>query len=440
MNWEKLLSARRFGDKTKDVTHDQNRSRFEQDYDRIIFSQPFRRLQDKTQVFPLPEDDFVHTRLTHSLEVSSVGRSLGKSVGLFVLDKYPELRKQFSVHDFGSIVASASLAHDVGNPPFGHAGEDSISAFFLSNEKGRGFKERVSTEEWADLTNFEGNAQGFRIMNSPLYRGTELTFATLGAFTKYPRSSSSPKIEGRKSQKKYGYFQSNSPEFRQLAGEMALQSIDQGSWCRHPLAFLVEAADDICYGIIDFEDGCRLGLISFETYKNLLGTIIGDSFSEEKLERVSSMTEKMGILRALAISELVRQATVKFEENEEAMLTGDFDQALTSIIPSAETMQKIEEISVRDIYRSQQVLERETGGYAIIEKIMETFCSAAFEKLYGSPSSREKTVFRLLPQEIRIQLEADSLRVYQTLQYVTDYVSGLTDRYALKLFKIISGS
>ncbi len=440
MRWEGLLSAKRFGDKSSKIEHDQNRSRFEQDYDRIIFSQPFRRLQDKTQVFPLPEDDFVHTRLTHSLEVSSVGRSLGKSVGLFILDKYPELRKQFSVHDFGSIVASASLAHDVGNPPFGHAGEDSISAFFLSNEKGRSFKEKVSTEEWADLTNFEGNAQGFRIMNSPLYRGTELTFATLGAFTKYPRSSSSPKIEGRKSQKKYGYFQSNSPEFRQLAGEMALQSIAQGSWCRHPLAFLVEAADDICYGIIDFEDGCRLGLISFETYKNLLGAIIGDSFSEEKLERVSSMTEKMGILRAMAISELVRQATVKFEENEEAMLTGDFDHALTGIIPSAETMQRIEEISVRDIYRSQQVLERETGGYAIIEKIMETFCSATFEKSYGSPSSREKTVFRLLPQEIRIQLEADSLTVYQTLQYVTDYVSGLTDRYALKLFKIISGS
>ena len=196
MNWNNLLSARRFSDKSPDITHDKNRSRFEQDYDRVVFSQPFRKLQDKTQVFPLPEDDFVHTRLTHSLEVSSVGRSLGKNAGLFILGKYPELQEQFSIHDFGSIVASACLAHDMGNPPFGHAGEDGISSFFNS-DSGKSFQSKVNSEEWKDLTTFEGNAQGFRILNSPLYRGTELTFATLGAFTKYPLSSSAKKEAGR---------------------------------------------------------------------------------------------------------------------------------------------------------------------------------------------------------------------------------------------------
>jgi len=439
MNWPELLSARRFSDKSAHPRHDKNRSRFEQDFDRIIFSQPFRKLQDKTQVFPLPEDDFVHTRLTHSLEVSSVGRSMGKNAGFFVLDKYPELNELYSVHDFGSIVASASLAHDMGNPPFGHAGEDGISSFFLESEFGKLIKAGVSPEEWNDLTKFEGNAQGFRILNSPLYRGTEMTYASFGAFTKYPLSSSSPKTPNRKSQKKYGYYQSNAETFKLLAEEMKLISLGKNAWCRHPLAFLVEAADDICYGIIDLEDGCRLGLVPFTTYRDLLAEIIGENYSEEKLNKVASLNEKLGILRALAISQLVQECSDLFNEKEPELLAGTFDQALTDHIPSSKTMKVISELSVRDIYRSRVVLEKEAGGYEVIYKLMETFCTATYFQLFNKPTPRHKTVYRLLPAEIRQQLATEGLTVYESLQFVTDFISSLTDRYAVRLYKIIYG-
>jgi len=439
MNWQNLLSARRFSDKSPNIRHDKNRSRFEQDFDRIIFSQPFRKLQDKTQVFPLPEDDFVHTRLTHSLEVSSVGRSLGKNAGFFVLEKYQELNELYSVHDFGSIVASASLAHDLGNPPFGHAGEDGISSFFLESAFGQMLKVNVTAIEWNDLTHFEGNAQGFRILNSPLYRGTEMTFASFGAFTKYPLSSSSTKIDGRKSQKKYGYYESNKEVFQLLAEEMKLVKLAENAWCRHPLAFLVEAADDICYGIIDLEDGCRLGLVPFETYRSLLAEIIGENYSEEKLNKVASLNEKLGILRALAISQLVQECTDLFNKKEPELLSGTFDQALTDHIPSSQTMKVISELSIRDIYRSRIVLEKEAGGYEVIYKLMEAFCTATYYQLFDKPTPRHKTIYRLLPAEITQQLATPGITVYQSLQFVTDFISSLTDRYAVRLYKIIYG-
>src|SRR5690349_18165348 len=205
MNWQQLLSSQRVGQKQQAST-EPSRSAFEQDYDRIIFSHPFRKLQDKTQVHPLPEHDFVHTRLTHSLEVSSVGRSLGKRVGEVILQRHPDLASRFSLFDFGAIVAAASLAHDLGNPPFGHAGEDAISDFFLHH--GQSIKEKVTEAEWNDLIKFEGNAQGFRILNKNLY-GLKLSAATLGAFTKYPCPSFYPQRDkSKRSQKKFGFFQS----------------------------------------------------------------------------------------------------------------------------------------------------------------------------------------------------------------------------------------
>ncbi|MEM7110582.1 MAG: dGTP triphosphohydrolase, partial [Bacteroidota bacterium] len=262
MNWSKLLSEQR-GQKKGDEKDKGTRSAFEQDYDRVIFSYPFRRLQDKTQVHPLPEDDFVHTRLTHSLEVSSVGRSLGKKVGKVILERWPELAKRYDFHEFGGIVAAASLAHDIGNPPFGHSGEDAISEFFKSGS-GAIYKNLVNELEWADLTHFEGNAQGFRILNKDQYQGLRLTYATLAAFSKYPRQSiikcKDPK---RRSQKKYGFFQSERDVFKSIASTLGLPELEEYSWSRHPLAFLVEAADDICYNLIDLEDGCRLGLVNY---------------------------------------------------------------------------------------------------------------------------------------------------------------------------------
>ena len=263
MNWNQLLSDKRGKDQKKSNLEG-TRSAFEQDYDRVIFSHPFRRLQDKTQVHPLPENDFVHTRLTHSLEVSSVGRSLGKKVGKAILERNSELAKNFDLHDFGGIVAAASLAHDIGNPPFGHSGEDAISEFFSSGQ-GMRYKSLVNDLEWTDLTNFEGNAQGFRILNKDRYQGLRLTHATLAAFSKYPRQSIIEKCDpNRRSQKKYGFFQSERHIFASIAETVGLIPFEDYSWSRHPLAFLVEAADDICYNLIDLEDGCRLGLVTYE--------------------------------------------------------------------------------------------------------------------------------------------------------------------------------
>ena len=438
MNWFKLLSPKRPGDSTTQNT-EQTRSRFEQDYDRIIFSHPFRKLQDKTQVFPLPEDDFVHTRLTHSLEVSSVGRSLGKNAGAFLLAKYSDLIEAgFTVNDFGGIVGAACLAHDLGNPPFGHSGEDSISSFFLTNPIGLSFKDKVSQQEWKDLTTFEGNAQGFRILNSTSNGGLKLTFASLGAFTKYPLSSSIKKEKGRKSQKKFGYYQSNASLFEEIATEMGLIPVGDRKWCRHPLAFLVEAADDICYNIIDLEDGCRLGLVPFDKVKSLLASILGSAFSEEKLAKIPTLNQKLGTLRAMAISFLIRECSEAFETYEPQMLDGSFDKALTDLIPSAAALDAIIKLSIRDIYQSKQVLEKEAGGYEVIDHLIEAFAVAVYSSKFDHPLPKHESIIKLLPEEFQVPLQ-DNLSVYETLQIIIDFVSGLTDSHAVRLYQIIKG-
>ena len=438
MNWKQLLSHKRYGDKETSLSKE-SRSQFEQDYDRLIFSHPFRRLQDKTQVFPLPEDDFVHTRLTHSLEVSSVGRSLGKAVGEKILEKYPALGEAgYSAHDFGAIVAAASLAHDLGNPPFGHSGETAISSYFLSHESGKAFKSRVDEREWTDLIAFEGNAQGFRILNeSPALK---VSYATLGAFTKYPKTSFAPKNKYRKSQKKYGICASNLSVFSEVAEDMGLIRLGDESWCRHPLTFLVEAADDICYSIIDLEDGCRLGLVSFEETKSLFAEILKENFSEEKLKKTQGQNEKLGLLRALTISRLIQETVNVFLANEQQILDGSFDEALTDCIPSAGGLNQISGISIKKIYQSKQVLEREAGGFEVMGKLMEVFCSAAYISRFDkeSFSPRQRSIIRLLPDVAQSRI-AEAQSVYEMLQVVIDFISGLTDKHAIKLYRIISG-
>ena len=441
MDWVQLLSNKRFGDKGYNP-HDETRSRFEQDFDRIIFSHPFRKLQDKTQVFPLPEDDFVHTRLTHSLEVSSVGRSLGKNAGSYLLNKYPILKdKGYQMHDIGVIVAAACLAHDLGNPPFGHSGENSISSFFFTNEKGRFFKDEVSEKEWKDLVSFEGNAQGFRILNKDKKNGgLNLTFATLGTFIKYPISSSCQKDEKRKSQKKYGYFQSNSALFEILAKEIGLHPLSNGIWARHPLAFLVEAADDICYNIIDLEDGCRLGLVSLEQVKALLSGIIGENYSEEKLEKIPSLNEKLGILRSMTINKLIEECSQLFQEKEEEMLCGSFDNDLASLIPSAPILKTIKALSVEEIYRSKPVLEKEVGGVEVIYQLISSFSIAIYyTHCINQPQPKHYSILRLIPEAYSVQLN-NTKSNYEALQIIIDFISGLTDSHAVRLYQIISGN
>ena len=433
MNWKTLLSAGRLGQKS--ISSESSRSAFEQDYDRIIFSHPFRRLQDKTQVHPLPEHDFVHTRLTHSLEVSSVGRSLGKRVGDVVLQRHPELVSYFSLFDFGAIVAAASLAHDLGNPPFGHAGEDALSDFFLENIS---FKENMNETEWSDLIRFEGNAQGFRIMNQHEY-GMKLTCATLGAFTKYPCPSHLPfRDKSRKSQKKFGFFQSEREIFSDLASQLELSSAGEGAWCRHPLTFLVEAADDICYSIIDLEDGCRLGLVSFDDTVELLAPILKDKLNRAKLAGDEGLNKKLGILRAMSIGELIDACVEIFLTHESDIVHGKFDHALIDLCEFKEALKTISEISIRKIYRSRQVVEIEASGHEVLPGLLHEFVKAGNHLLQKGRSRKYDNLSLLFPAEIRNAI-LQSQNKYDMLRQVIDFISGLTDRHALSLYRKIKG-
>ncbi len=437
MIWSQLLSSQRWN--AKPDLAESSRSAFEQDYDRIIFSHPFRRLQDKTQVHPIPEQDFVHTRLTHSLEVSSVGRSLGKKIGEHVLQRHPDLKENFSLFDFGAIVAAASLAHDLGNPPFGHAGEEAISDFFLHHPNGQSFQKEVSEEAWNDLIKFEGNAQGFRLLNKSEY-GLKLTFATLGTFTKYPCPALFPaRDKMKKSQKKFGFFQTEEKVFGEVANQLGLIKTEESAWARHPLAFLVEAADDICYSIIDLEDGCRLGLVSFEETVDMMASILQTQFDRQKLDRLHSLNGKLGVLRAMAINKLLDECTTAFLDFETSILEGKFDQALTDIIPSQQALKVITEVSIKKIYRAKQVVEIEAAGHEVLPGLLHEFIEAGFHYVKGGQSRKYANLALLLPEEILSNCKQSNGDTYLILREIIDFVSGLTDRHALSLFRKIKG-
>lgn len=446
MCWTNLLSGETSGEKKGQQLEESSRSLFERDYDRIIFSHPFRRLQDKTQVFPLPEHDFVHTRLTHSLEVSSVGRSLGKKAGERLIAKYPELTENnINAYDFGAIVAAASLTHDLGNPPFGHAGEDAISDFFLHHQTGQKFKSHLSEGEWADVSDFEGNAQGFRLLNKGSYQGLKLTAATRAAFTKYPRESLiRNKDPQRCSHKKYGFFQSERTFFMEVAAQTGLIPLYEGEdlvWTRHPLAFLVEAADDICYHLIDLEDGCRLGLVSLEETIGLYAGILKERFRPEKLEKIKIPEEKIGLLRAMAIGELIDQCVELFLNKEEAILSGDFDQPLTEMIEGKLMLKSIKKVSVEKIYRSRTVLETEAAGFEVISGLLEAITTAVYNYRYAPHqySSQMKSMIKLLPPDFQEKLATPSLPIYEILMAAIDIVASMTDSYAISFYRKIKG-
>ena len=442
MHWEKLLSAERVG--KKNASLHATRSAFEQDFDRIIFSYPFRRLQDKTQVFPLPKEDFVHTRLTHSLEVSSVGRSLGKRVGEVLVQRHPALEQAgISQYDFGAIVAAASLTHDLGNPPFGHCGEAAISDFFKNTDTGKRIKDHCSGKQWADFTNFEGNAQGFRLFNKKNFQGLQLTYATLAAFSKYPCESYLKKKDPfRISQKKYGFFQSEKEVFKDIAlttGLLKLGEQEDAAWCRHPLAFLVEAADDICYHLIDLEDGCRMGLVPFEQTRDLYAQLLGSRYQPEKLQLIRGKNEQISMLRALAIGELIEQASSVFLAEEENILYGKFEESLADLIPASPVLAEIKHISVEKIYRSQVVLETEIAGFEVLGGLLEIFVSAAWFKKFepNGFTARHRSTLRLLPEGY---WPDEQETVYELAMSCLDYVSGLTDSHAVALYRKIKGT
>jgi len=391
-------------------------------------------------VHPLPEHDFVHTRLTHSLEVSSVGRSLGKRVGEVILQRHPMLADKCSLFDFGAIVAAGALAHDLGNPPFGHAGETAISDFFVHHPNGQFFRSLVTEAEWQDLIRFEGNAQGFRILNKNQY-GLKCTFATLGAFTKYPVSADfSPRDPNRRSQKKFGYYQTEVSAFHELVSATGMLPLANGASARHPLAFLVEAADDICYSIIDLEDGCNLGLVSYADARALFESAITSAKGKlGKLDQLPSLAERIGFLRALAIGDLMEECSSLFLDNEEAILNGSFDQALADHCSSKAALKQIIKVSVDHIYRARQVVEIEAAGHEVLPGLLSEFTQAGHYLLLKTKSGKYNNLQQLIPPDIRGAIAQPETSVYTMLRYILDFVSGLTDRHALGLYRKIKG-
>jgi dGTPase len=447
MQWQTLLSAKR--EPSKDPgAYDPNRSEFEKDYDRVIFSAAFRRLQDKTQVIPLPESDFVHSRLTHSLEVSSVGRSLGKMVGNELLNRNPTLGKYFTAADFSSVIATACLAHDIGNPPFGHSGEASISNYFR-NGSGSMLKEQISNEaRWHDLTTFEGNANGFRILtrNNNKPSGVKLTYATLAAFTKYPTQSLKTEDTGKRvSQKKYGYFQAEADTFREIFTHLQIPALNDYSFCRHPLAFLVEAADDICYRVIDFEDGIRIGLVPFKEGEEILISLISKNtaFNLERYRQIDEW-EKIGFLRAMAINNCIQEAAKVFLANEASILNGDFDSPLVESLDTCAELDTIIDLSVKNIYRSRNVLEIEAAGFRVVAALLDTFITAVNDlHFYGKALRKEKPysekVISLLPAQFLSAAGLPQQDLYHRVLQICEFVAGMTDGYAVSLYRKLTG-
>ncbi|PQV48446.1 dGTPase [Jejuia pallidilutea] len=443
MNWEQLLSLKRYGDTNKRLRQEQDETRlgFEVDYDRIIFSQEFRSLQDKTQVIPLSKTDFVHTRLTHSLEVSVVGRSLGRQVGQKVLNKHPHLQSVhgYQANDFGAIVATAALAHDIGNPPFGHSGEKSIGEFFKSG-LGKQYKDQLTDKEYQDLCDFEGNANGFKILTQSRAGregGLRLSYATLGAFTKYPKESLPKKPTQHIADKKYGVFQSEKDAFKDIANELGLtkRSDTHISYARHPLAYLVEAADDICYTIIDFEDGINLGLIPEEFALEYLSKVIRDNIKPENYYALATREDRIGYLRALAIGALIKDAVNVFMKNEDAILSGTFSSALLDKSKFEAQIKDIIKISVENIYQSEEVVDKEIAGYQIINKLLTVYTAAVNHNFNGTASNYDKLILKRLPETINF----NAPNLYERLLAVCHYVSLLSDSKAIQNFKKIEG-
>ncbi len=445
MQWEQLLSLKRQGDTSKRLRKEQDDTRlgFEVDYDRIIFSAAFRSLQDKTQVIPLSKTDFVHNRLTHSLEVSVVGRSLGRLVGKQIIANYPHLQEVhgYQPNDFGAIVAAAALSHDIGNPPFGHSGEKAIGEYFKTGN-GLQYKDQLTEKQWQDLIDFEGNANGFSVLAASregIDGGLRISYATLGAFMKYPKESLPKKPTQKICDKKYGFFQSDKAFFVEVANELGLIPNKHGNdigFERHPLAYLVEAADDICYTIIDFEDGINLCLISEEYALEYLIKLVKNGIDTKKYNELLTKEDRISYLRALAIGSLINDAVAVFMENEKAILAGEFPFALMDKSQYKAQMNDIIQISVKNVYQSREVIQKEVMGYKIINNLLDGFCTAYNKKENGTASNYDELLLKLLPERFQFQKK----NLYDRLLHICHFVSLLTDGKALELYKTIQAN
>ncbi|MDR2187462.1 MAG: dNTP triphosphohydrolase [Azonexus sp.] len=436
--WEKLLSAERPG--AGKALGSPERTAFQQDYDRIVFTSAFRRLKDKTQVFPLSKSDYVRTRLTHSLEASCVGRSLGAVVGREIIARHG--LQHVESGDFGAIVAAACLAHDIGNPPFGHAGEDAIREWF--RHSGLLEKYPFSPAQRADFERYEGNAQGFRIvtrLQSPANPGLQLTSAVLATFTKYPRPSVvDVELEG-KSGNKFGFFQHDAESFRAVAASTGLvERLPGAAWRRHPLAFLVEVADDTCYLIVDLEDAAKLGFVPYRDAECLLADLAGDSVRGGRIERLHDPKERLEYLRAKAIGHLLASAAAVFLENEAAILEGRFDADLLEQSPVFVPLQAVLKVAKETIYTARPALEIETAGFEVLGALLERFTSAVEAGAgQGRLTTRERMLLKLLPAQFLGHEGQPDADPYVRLLQVADFVAGMTDSYAVDLYRKLRG-
>jgi dGTPase len=440
MVWEKLLSSKRWGNEDRFIGNQkESRSEFQRDYDRMIFSSPFRRLQNKTQVFPLPGSIFVHNRLTHSLEVASVGRSLGTIFYNKVKDRDPGIDDSCPLLcEVGNIIASACLAHDLGNPAFGHSGEAAISHYFTDGD-GKIYQDQVTAEQWEDLIHFEGNANALRILTHPFAgKGTggfALTYATLAAIAKYPCAAIAGHNKKNIFTKKYGFFQSEQSGFEKIATEMDLIKVQESPliYKRHPLVYLVEAADDICYNIIDLEDAHRLKILSYQEIETLLLPLCRDEKMSARLAEIDDDDAKITLMRAKSISTLISLCSEVFFREEQTILNGDFNQSLMDAIeePFLSVMKEIEKISIKKIYNYSSVVQIEVAGYQVMGGLLEEFIPAYLQ----NESKYHKKLVELIPKQFLTQ-KTDA---YSKIQSVLDFVSGMTDIYAVELFRKIKG-
>jgi len=446
MQWGKLMSRRRLGG-TQVASGYAARTDFQRDFDRIVFSSAFRRMQDKTQVFPLSRVDYIRTRLTHSLEASSIGRSLGTQVGEQVIARHR--LEGLEASDFGDICAAACLAHDIGNPPFGHSGEDAFRSWALTGDYGRRRVAVLSDSEKEDFSRFEGNAQGFRILtrlqNPDNPGGLQLTCATLAAFTKYPRESclGGSHFAGV-SAKKQGFVAEDREAFGAVAEEVGLIRRDEARaiWHRHPLAFLVEAADDISYRVIDIEDGFRLGYFNLDEVMGLFLPLLSDPGSlSARLGRVSDDKGKVEFLRAKIINEAISQAMDCFLDNEAAILSGQFDEPLLNQFHKRKEMEQLIVVARERIYQATEVVEIQTAGFQVIGELLERFIQVLDDIAENGPqaSARSQMTCRLISEQFIGPDRVPSSQVYTRLLRLTDYVAGMTDSYAVSLYKKITG-
>ena len=439
MEWKQLISNKRFGQEHKHAERHDDRSEFKRDYDRLIFSSAFRRLQNKTQVFPLPGSIFVHNRLTHSLEVASVGMSIGNDISRRVIKKQPDL-KDTLVEEIGTIVSAACLAHDLGNPPFGHSGEKAIQTFF-SEGPGLKIKSMVSSEFWDDITHFEGNANAFRILTHRFkgrrQGGFVMTYSMLASIVKYPFASSLAGNHG-----KFGFFASEAESYRKIADELGISCKSAPGeplkYARHPLVYMVEAADDICYEIMDIEDSHKLKILSYAETEHLLLSFFDEDIQQKIRQRIideelTDENEKVVYMRASVIGKLENECVAAFLAHEEEILAGTFEGSLIDHISERQkkAYQECEKISYSKIYQSKPVLDIELSGYQIMATLMKVFVEAAV-----NPS---RFYSKQLLRRVSSQYDIENENLEERIMAVIDYISGMTDIYALDIYQKING-